>query len=41
MVIKGAVTELSNLLVSRDPPAAIITLNRPENRNAISLELMG
>ena len=41
MVVKGAVTELSNLLVRRDAPAAIITLNRPDKRNALSLELMG
>lgn len=32
--------ELSNLLVRREPPAATITLNRPEKRNALSLELM-
>jgi enoyl-CoA hydratase/carnithine racemase len=29
-----------NLLVSTDEPAARITLNRPEKRNALSLELM-
>src|SRR5919198_1950105 len=29
-----------HLLVSEDPPAARITLNRPERRNALSLELM-
>jgi enoyl-CoA hydratase/carnithine racemase len=33
-------TEYRNLLVSADPPAARITLNRPEKRNALSLELM-
>ncbi len=40
MVVKGTVTELSNLLVRRDAPAAIVTLNRPDKRNALSLELM-
>jgi enoyl-CoA hydratase/carnithine racemase len=33
-------TEFSNLLVRREGPAATITLNRPEKRNALSLELM-
>jgi enoyl-CoA hydratase/carnithine racemase len=33
-------TELSHLIVRREPPAATITLNRPEKRNALSLELM-
>ena len=33
-------TEYSNLLVSTDEAAARITLNRPEKRNALSLELM-
>jgi enoyl-CoA hydratase/carnithine racemase len=33
-------TEFRNLLVARDGPAATITLNRPEKRNALSLELM-
>ncbi len=33
-------TEFRNLLVRRDGPAATITLNRPEKRNALSLELM-
>ncbi len=35
-----ASTEYTNLLVARDGPAATITLNRPEKRNALSLELM-
>jgi enoyl-CoA hydratase/carnithine racemase len=34
-------TEYRNLLVAVDGPAARITLNRPEKRNALSLELMG
>ena len=33
-------TEFRNLLVRRDGAAATITLNRPEKRNALSLELM-
>ena len=33
-------TEYRNLLVSTDGPASRITLNRPEKRNALSLELM-
>jgi enoyl-CoA hydratase/carnithine racemase len=33
-------TEYRNLLVYTDGPAARITLNRPEKRNALSLELM-
>ena len=33
-------TGYRNLLVSRDGPAARIVLNRPEKRNALSLELM-
>jgi enoyl-CoA hydratase/carnithine racemase len=33
-------TVFRNLLVTRDGPAATITLNRPEKRNALSLELM-
>ena len=33
-------TEYRNLLVYTDAPAARITLNRPEKRNALSLELM-
>ncbi len=40
MVAKSTVTELANLLVARDGPAALVTLNRPEKRNALSLELM-
>ena len=35
-----ASTEFRNLLVTRDGAAATITLNRPEKRNALSLELM-
>ena len=35
-----ASTQYRNLLVARDGPAATITLNRPEKRNALSLELM-
>jgi enoyl-CoA hydratase/carnithine racemase len=34
-------TEYRNLLVRRDGSAARIVLNRPEKRNALSLELMG
>jgi enoyl-CoA hydratase/carnithine racemase len=37
---QGAVTELEHVVVRREPPAARITLNRPEKRNALSLELM-
>jgi enoyl-CoA hydratase/carnithine racemase len=33
-------TDYLNLLVTRDGPAARIVLNRPEKRNALSLELM-
>jgi enoyl-CoA hydratase/carnithine racemase len=33
-------TDYRNLLVSREAPAARIVLNRPEKRNALSLELM-
>jgi len=40
LVGENPVTELSHLLVRREPPAATITLNRPERRNALSLELM-
>jgi enoyl-CoA hydratase/carnithine racemase len=35
-----AVTTYEQLLVDVEPPAARITLNRPEKRNALSLELM-
>ena len=35
-----AVTSYRNLLVQPGPPAARITLNRPEKRNALSLEVM-
>jgi enoyl-CoA hydratase/carnithine racemase len=34
------VRSFEHLLVDSDPPAARITLNRPEKRNALSLELM-
>jgi enoyl-CoA hydratase/carnithine racemase len=33
-------SEFRTILVSEEPPAARITLNRPEKRNALSLELM-
>ncbi len=33
-------TEFKNVALSIDEPAARITLNRPEKRNALSLELM-
>ena len=33
-------TEYQNLLVSIDGPAARIVLNRPDKRNALSLELI-
>jgi enoyl-CoA hydratase/carnithine racemase len=33
-------TKLENSLVTREGPVAVITLNRPERRNALSLELM-
>jgi enoyl-CoA hydratase/carnithine racemase len=36
----SAVTSTAALLVREDGPAARITLNRPEKRNALSLELM-
>jgi enoyl-CoA hydratase/carnithine racemase len=39
MAIANTGTELANLLVERGPTARI-TLNRPEKRNALSLELM-
>jgi enoyl-CoA hydratase/carnithine racemase len=39
-VATTASTDFRNLLVRRDGPAATITLNRPEKRNALSLELM-
>ena len=35
-----SVTEFRHLIVGRSGPAARITLNRPEKRNALSLELM-
>ena len=39
-MVEGTVTQLDNLLVRGDGPAAVVTLNRPEKRNALSLELM-
>jgi enoyl-CoA hydratase/carnithine racemase len=39
-VATSASTEFRNLLVRRDGAAATVTLNRPEKRNALSLELM-
>jgi enoyl-CoA hydratase/carnithine racemase len=33
-------TGLVNVLVRREPPAAYVVLNRPEKRNALSLDLM-
>ena len=30
----------TNLLVTREGPVAVVTLNRPQRRNALSLELM-
>ena len=35
-----AVTGVADAIVRREPPAARVTLNRPEKRNALSLELM-
>src|SRR5450759_5477260 len=32
--------KLMNIQISREGPIAIVTLNRPERRNALSLELM-
>jgi enoyl-CoA hydratase/carnithine racemase len=40
IVAAPASTAYRNLLVAHDVPAATITLNRPEKRNALSLELM-
>lgn len=37
---EGAVVRHGDVLVRRDPPAARVTLDRPEKRNALSLELM-
>jgi enoyl-CoA hydratase/carnithine racemase len=39
-VSSPAATDYRNLLVAGEGPAARITLNRPEKRNALSLELM-
>jgi len=38
--VATAVTSFQNLIVVAEPPAARVTLNRPEKRNALSLELM-
>ncbi len=40
MALTASDTAFRNLLVTREGPAATITLNRPEKRNALSLELM-
>jgi enoyl-CoA hydratase/carnithine racemase len=40
VVTKDDVASFRHLLVAEDGPAARITLNRPEKRNALSLELM-
>lgn len=40
LVDEGEVTPRDQVLVRREPPAARIVLNRPEKRNALSLELM-
>lgn len=40
MSVAARPTEFRHLLVREEPPAARITLNRPEKRNALSLELM-
>ena len=37
---QGQMTEHATVLVRREPPATHVTLNRPEKRNALSLELM-
>jgi enoyl-CoA hydratase/carnithine racemase len=37
---EGTVTELDGVIVRREPPAGRLILNRPEKRNALSLELM-
>src|SRR5262249_52161645 len=39
-VMATALTGFEHLLVAEEPPAARITLNRPEKRNALSLSLM-
>ena len=39
-LLQGTLTELEHVVVRREPPAARITLNRPDKRNALSLELM-
>jgi enoyl-CoA hydratase/carnithine racemase len=40
VAVTASDTEYRNLLIGRDGAAATITLNRPEKRNALSLELM-
>jgi enoyl-CoA hydratase/carnithine racemase len=40
LVVSAPTTEYRNLLVTVDGPGARIVLNRPEKRNALSLELM-
>jgi enoyl-CoA hydratase/carnithine racemase len=40
MASVASTAELRNLTVEQHGPAAVITLNRPEKRNALSLELM-
>ena len=39
-LLQGTVTELEHVVVRREAPAARVTLNRPDKRNALSLELM-
>ena len=39
-LLQGTVTELANVVVRRELPAARVTLNRPDKRNALSFELM-
>ena len=39
-VMAVTASEFRTILVSEEAPAARITLNRPEKRNALSLELM-
>jgi enoyl-CoA hydratase/carnithine racemase len=41
MATTTAPSELRHLLVREEGPATFVTLNRPEKRNALSLELMG
>jgi enoyl-CoA hydratase/carnithine racemase len=39
-LLQGTLTQLTNVVVRCEPPEARLTLNRPEKRNALSLELM-